>query len=584
MPTPVASASDTGVERLESEPQLTGPGQSAGLVHDALASRGMLSFERSAPGARGFPGVPSFPGHGQAWPLAHDAPRPRPRAMNSAQASPNVAATSLLAVGAEARRSTWRLGSRMLDAQQWARILLCTDLLVLAFASAVALVAAPIHGIVVDRWLAALFPLAVTVMLRLRNTPDDRLNRSMLDTVAYVLGVISLAGMLLIAVDSIVGGVDPVGLAIRLWLFAAVYLGLARACLVSIRRVLIHNPRLATPTLIVGAGIVGSHVVRRLTSNPAYGLRPIGFLDSNPLPHRAGSPTLPVIGGLDNLEEAIALTGSRHVILAFSGDPDEHLVDQVKRCAEMGVGVSLVPRLYEAINERTTFDHLGGLPLLTLHSVDPKGWQFAVKHAFDRTVAAFVLLLAAPVMAALALGVRLSSPGPILFQQARVGRDGHEFSMLKFRTMRGDPTASGEADAAWAARILDDVPLIGPAAATAPVVDRTTRFGRFLRDYSLDELPQLINVLRGDMSLVGPRPERVAYVRDFETRVDRYADRHRVRSGLTGWAQVNGLRGETSITDRVEWDNFYIQNWSLRFDMRIMALTVAEVLRAASRR
>lgn len=575
---------DPGAVRLPSGTEASPASTSGGLVADGLASSGMLNFDGPASEAGSFPKLPSAPDHGQVWRLAQDALGPRPRAMTQVHASTNVATPGLLAVGGEARRSSWRLGSRMLDARQWARILLCTDLFVLAFASAVSLAAAPVHGTSVDRWLAASFPLAVSALLRLRHAQDDRLNRSILDTVVYVLGVVSLAAMLLIAIDSIIGGTDPVGLAIRLWLFAAVYLGLARACLVSIRRVLIHNPRLATPTLIVGAGVVGNHVVRRLTSNPAYGLRPIGFLDSNPLPRRSGAPTLPVLGGLGDLDEAIRLTGSRHVILAFSGDPDENLVDQVKRCQEMGVGVSLVPRLYEAVNERTTFDHLGGLPLLTLRAVDPKGWQFAVKHAFDRAVAAIVLLLATPVMVALAIGVRLSSPGPILFRQSRVGRDGHEFAMLKFRTMRGDPTASGEADAAWAARILDDVPLIGPAAATAPSIDRTTRFGRFLRDYSLDELPQLINVLRGDMSLVGPRPERVAYVRDFENRVERYADRHRVRSGLTGWAQVNGLRGETSITDRVEWDNFYIQNWSLRFDLRIMALTVAEVLRAASRR
>jgi exopolysaccharide biosynthesis polyprenyl glycosylphosphotransferase len=514
--------------------------------------------------------------------------------MTPVQAGSHAASPGgLIAPGRYADRRAIRISARLLDAAQWGRIQLVSDFIVLYLASSLALFAdTPVRDVTTNRWLSAIFPLIVTAMMRMRRSPDERLQVSLLETFAYVLGVVSLSAMLTISVDSILGGSDPLGLALRLWLFAAVYLGVARAMLVSVRHQAMRNPALAKPTLIVGAGVVGAHVVKRLLGEPAYGMRPVGFLDADPLPSAelALESALPVLGGLDDLNSAIVTTGARHVILAFSGERDYVLMSKVKKCQAMGVGVSLVPRLYEAINERTTLDHLGGLPLLTLHSVDPRGWQFALKHAFDRMMAAATLLVASPFLLIMALGVRLSSPGPILFRQKRVGRDGREFTMLKFRTMRGDPSSAGEADAEWARTIVHGAPWVPDAAELAErteTVDRTTPFGRFMRDYSLDELPQLLNVFRGEMSLVGPRPERAAYVRNFETSVDRYADRHRVKSGLTGWAQVNGLRGKTSIADRVEWDNYYIQNWSLRLDLRIMVLTLAEVFRyrdsAASR-
>jgi exopolysaccharide biosynthesis polyprenyl glycosylphosphotransferase len=220
------------------------------------------------------------------------------------------------------------------------------------------------------------------------------------------------------------------------------------------------------------------------------------------------------------------------------------------------------------MTRRLTIEHVGGLPLIRVQQPDPQGWQFAVKYAADRVVAAAILLLLLPVVLTIAALVRLSSPGPIFFRQVRVARDGHEFPMLKFRTMRGDPATDGEADAAWAATLGT-----GPVA-PVEVIDRTTRVGQVLRKLSLDELPQLLNVLMGDMSLVGPRPERVGYVREFEGLIYRYSDRHRVKSGMTGWAQVQGLRGETSLADRVEWDNYYIENWTLTLDLKILLMTL----------
>jgi exopolysaccharide biosynthesis polyprenyl glycosylphosphotransferase len=239
----------------------------------------------------------------------------------------------------------------------------------------------------------------------------------------------------------------------------------------------------------------------------------------------------------------------------------------IRRCRELGVEVVIVPRLFEQVSNRVEVEHLGGVPLLRAATVDPKGWQFAIKYAIDRVVAAVALLLLAPALLGLALAVRISSPGPIFFRQRRVGLDGRDFDMLKFRSMRVAPPSAEEF-----------VPEAGKAPGGVEGVDRRTRVGEVMRRLSLDELPQLINVLRGDMALVGPRPERTSFVRSFEEHVYRYGDRHRVKSGLTGWAQVQGLRGQTSLTDRVEWDNYYIENWSLWLDLKIILMTVPALL------
>jgi exopolysaccharide biosynthesis polyprenyl glycosylphosphotransferase len=461
--------------------------------------------------------------------------------------------------------------ARLLDARSWPRLRLLVDIFVLYLAAGAAVFAdTSISSTSADRWLAAAFPIIVLAILHARQTPDERLNGSVLDTSAHVLGVVSLAAMLTVAVDSILGGDHDLGLALRLWLFACVYLGVSRAVLLSVRRQAMRNQALRTPTLIIGAGMVGAHLVKRLVEEPSYGLRPVGFLDADPLPPSENSavPSVPVLGAPADLAEAIAATGARHVILAFSTEPDHVLVSKVRQCQALGVDVSLVPRLYESINARTTLDHVGGLPLLALHATDPRGWQFAVKHAIDRSFAFLALLAMSPLMILIAGAVRLSSPGRVMFRQRRVGRDRREFDVLKFRTMRESTIGIGGFDLAG-----------GSAPGGVEGEDRRTPVGRALRTLSLDELPQLFNVLRGEMSLVGPRPERPEFVEQFVRDVARYGDRHRVKSGITGWAQVHGLRGQTSIADRVEWDNYYIQNWSLRLDLRILAYTVAEVLR-----
>jgi lipopolysaccharide/colanic/teichoic acid biosynthesis glycosyltransferase len=212
---------------------------------------------------------------------------------------------------------------------------------------------------------------------------------------------------------------------------------------------------------------------------------------------------------------------------------------------------------------------------MELRPANPNSWKFSVKYALDRVVAAIALLVVSPVMLAAMVAVRVTMGAPVFYRQRRVGRDGQTFDMLKFRTMTDAPGPELEADAEWAAEQLGGKPV----ANAEPAYARVTPVGAVLRRFSVDELPQLVNVLRGEMSLVGPRPERVNYVERFEGDIYRYAERHRVKAGLTGWAQVNGLRGQTGLGDRIEWDNHYIENWSPWLDFKILMATIPCLLR-----
>jgi exopolysaccharide biosynthesis polyprenyl glycosylphosphotransferase len=421
-----------------------------------------------------------------------------------------------------------------------------------------------------EGWPLLLFPPLVMFLLLVRGMYERRLRPTVLDGVVPVAGSISVAAMAVVAIEIYVAEapIEP-GVTAHLWACAMAAVGSARCGLLLVQR----RARLAgldgSPTLIVGAGAVGMRLARRLEDQPEYGLAPVGFLDANPLEtdQVAG---VPVLGSPDELDWVAQVTGAEHVVIAFSSEPDERLLDLVRRCEALNLEVSLVPRLFESLNHRATYEPLGGTPLVGLRPVHPKGWQFTVKHVFDRVGAALLILLFSPLMLAIALAVRLSSPGPIIFRQRRVGRDGTVFDLYKFRSMRM-PEATPQGFT------------LGADSAPGGVegVDRRTLIGRLLRRTSLDELPQFFNVLRGEMSLVGPRPERPEFVELFETDIRRYGDRHRVKSGVTGWAQVHGLRGQTSLADRVEWDNYYIEHWTLGLDVRILALTVLAVLRSA---
>ncbi len=426
-----------------------------------------------------------------------------------------------------------------------------------------------------------LLPACVILLFSLHGLYRTRLRALILDGVVPVLSAISVGAMSVAVLGLFVNGNAPrQAEVVRVWLLALVGVGIGRIVLSLLQRWARARRLVGKPVLIMGAGVVGAQVARRLETHPEYGLAPIGFLDEDPRSiAEVGGRDLPVLGTVEDLDETVARTGVRNLIVAFSSVADERVSRLIQRCQELGIEVSVVPRMFDTINNRVGYDTVGGLPLMSFTTVDPRGLQFAIKHALDRVFALVFLVLLSPIIVLSALAVRLSSSGPVLFRQRRVGRDGKAFDLYKFRSMRMQPGHVDHSDDE--AGPLEY--LLGGDTAPGGVEgdDRRTAVGRFLRRSSFDELPQLLNVLKGEMSLIGPRPERPEFVELFNQDIVRYDDRHRVKSGITGWAQVHGLRGQTSLAERVEWDNYYIANWSLGLDLKILALTFIALLRSA---
>jgi exopolysaccharide biosynthesis polyprenyl glycosylphosphotransferase len=402
-----------------------------------------------------------------------------------------------------------------------------------------------------------------------RGAYAHRLRIDMLDDLRTIVVGTSLAAMAVISArELLTTGNARAGDVVRAWLFAIVYVGAGRVALNLSQSAARSRGVGLRPTLIIGAGEIGQLTARRLEARPELGLKPVGFLDKEPLVRDGETLPLPVFGASWDVERVIEEEGIRQVVVTFSKAPHDVLLRLVRRCEKLGVDVAYVPRLFERMTVRPRIEHIGALPLLSVAPAMPKGWQFTIKHVSDRVIAAAALLLVLPILVGAAIAVRRSLGRPILFRQIRVGRDDRPFEMLKFRTMKdAEPGA------------LDAIAPEG----------RRTRVGEFLRRTSIDELPQLVNVLRGEMSLVGPRPERQELVDQFVDRIYRYSDRHRVKAGITGWAQIHGFGrgsdrfGDISLSERVEWDNYYIENWSLWLDVKILLLTSLAALRFAQR-
>src|SRR5262249_17493149 len=310
--------------------------------------------------------------------------------------------------------------------------------------------------------------------------------------------------------------------------------------------------------LIAGAGDLGRVVADKVLEHRELGFKVLGFLDDKAGGDHIGYRGIPLLGTLAEADDIIRREGVDHLYVALPLEEHVKMLGLIEATNREGVDIHVVPDLLQFIALRARLENLHGVPILTLHDVPLRGFNSLLKRGIDVCISSVALACLSVPFAIVAWLIRRESAGPVFYAQERMGLDGKAFNVYKFRSMHiGAEDATGPV---WA---RDDDP-------------RATRTGRILRRFDIDELPQLWNVLRGDMSIVGPRPERPHFVEQFKHRIPQYMLRHKVKAGLTGWAQVNGWRGNTPLEKRIEYDLYYIENWSVRLDLKIMWLTLVK--------
>jgi Undecaprenyl-phosphate glucose phosphotransferase len=312
--------------------------------------------------------------------------------------------------------------------------------------------------------------------------------------------------------------------------------------------------------LIAGAGELGRSVADKFIDNQELGFRVLGFVDDDQQNEGGGHRGIPVLGRTDEIVPIVEATPVDSLYVALPIERHGEIKSLIAFAGREGLNVKVAWDYLTNVALQAAVEDLEGIPVISLAETPIRGWNWVMKRAMDISISAFLLMLLSIPFAVIALLVKLTSKGPVFYTQERMGLDGRPFTIYKFRSMYDDAERE-----------------TGPVMATSDD-PRRTPLGRFLRFFNIDELPQLMNVFKGDMSLVGPRPERPNFVREFKTRIPQYMLRHKVKAGITGWAQVNGWRGNTSIEKRIEHDIYYIENWTLWLDIKILWLTFWRVL------
>jgi exopolysaccharide biosynthesis polyprenyl glycosylphosphotransferase len=343
-----------------------------------------------------------------------------------------------------------------------------------------------------------------------------------------------------------------------IWVLAIVFVFLSHVTVFSFEKFLYRRGKELRNVLLVGTNTLAGQIALRISQRPALGYRLTGYLAAGA--ERLQDVDIPCLGDLDSISRIVTEQRIETVMVCL-GRLDEGLLAFIHNTLEgKSLQILLQPEILGMLPSRLRIEEVFGVPFVGIKDIPMSTWSRIMKRSFDIVMSAAVLILFAPFALLIMILIRIDSGRPVFYRQVRVGLDGTRFTLLKFRTMTQD--AEQATGPTWTRK--------GDA--------RVTRLGRFLRRSSLDEMPQFINVFRGDMSIVGPRPERPEFVSQFSQFVPKYLERHRVKTGLTGWAQVNGLRGDVPISDRTKYDLYYIENWSFKFDIKIIFKTVYAIL------
>jgi exopolysaccharide biosynthesis polyprenyl glycosylphosphotransferase len=383
------------------------------------------------------------------------------------------------------------------------------------------------------------------------------------DELQAIFSGVSIGTLASVAVSAFMfkSGFDyPRVMVVYAWLVTIVLVLLMRTVQARLQRGLQAQGYGRTRVLIIGAGEPATNVVQRIRQNPRLGYDIVGFVSAKDETWNDVRPSaikvttssfIPrVLGTTDDVTAILEDEVIDEVIIAMPEASDEELVSLIARCDRSTISIKVLPDIFQLMAGQMSIGELGGLPLLNVRDVALRGWRMVLKRVMDIVISAFALVVLSPLLVFIAILIKRDSHGPAIFSQPRMGLDGKLFHVIKFRTMRFDAELLGT----WT--VKDD--------------PRKTRLGALLRRTNLDELPQFINVLLGEMSVVGPRPEQPRYVEEFRKNIPRYMERHREKAGITGWAQVNGLRGDTSIEERTQYDLWYVENWSVWLDIKII--------------